>query len=64
MRLELSSEEARTLYDLLQAHLPDLRREVAATDAHDLRHLLAQRQDLCERLLTQLAQPTGIQPAT
>ena len=61
MRLELSDEEARILYDLLHAHLPALRREVAGTDAHDLRHVLVQRQELCERLLPQLAEPTGMQ---
>ena len=59
MRLDLTDEETATLRELLRAYLPDLRREVAATDARDLRHQLAKRQDLCEQLLTQLGDPPG-----
>ena len=54
MRLELTDDEAATLRELLRAYLPDLRREVAATDARDLRHDLIKRQDLCESLLARL----------
>jgi hypothetical protein len=56
MQLELTSDEARSLHDLLRDTLPDLRREVAATDSHDFRHELAQRQELCERLVARLEQ--------
>ncbi len=54
MQLELNDEEAHTLRAMLNAYLPDLRREVARTDAHDYRHELVMRQDLCERLITEL----------
>ena len=59
MRLELTDEETVTLRSMLHDYLPDLRREVAATDARDMRHELIKRQDLCERLLQQLEQVTG-----
>jgi hypothetical protein len=59
MRLELNDEEITTLRSMLHDYLPDLRREVAATDARDMRHELVKRQDLCERLLEQLEQVTG-----
>lgn len=56
MRLELSDEDAVTLRSLLHNYLPDLRREVAGTDARELRHELVKRQDLCERLLETLGE--------
>lgn len=59
MRLELTVDETATLREMLRAYLPDLRREVAATDARDLRHELAKRQDLCEELLRRLGHPPG-----
>jgi len=54
MQLVLSDEETAILRDLLAAYLPQLKREVARTEQHDLRHVLVQRQDLAERLLEQL----------
>jgi hypothetical protein len=54
MQLELTADEARALHDMLRDALPDLRREVARTDAHDFRHELVQRQELCERLIARL----------
>jgi hypothetical protein len=54
MQLELSDEEARTLRAMLNSYLPDLKREVARTDAHDYRHELVLRQNLCERLIAEL----------
>lgn len=54
MKLELSDEEARTLRAMLDSYLPDLKREVARTDAHDYRHELVLRQNLCERLIAEL----------
>jgi hypothetical protein len=56
MRLELTDEEATTLRSLLHNYLPDLRREVAATDAREMRRELIKRQDLCERLLARLGE--------
>jgi hypothetical protein len=40
----------------LADYLPALRREVARTEQHDLRHLLVQRQDLLEQVLEQLGE--------
>jgi hypothetical protein len=57
MQLILSSDETIILRDLLSAYLPGLRREVARTEQHELRHLLVQRLELAERLLDQLATP-------
>ena len=54
MQLDLTTEDAEILRDLLDAYLPELRREVARTESHTLRHSLVQRQNLCERLLAQL----------
>jgi hypothetical protein len=54
MQLNLSDTETVLLRDLLADYLPALRREVARTEQHELRHLLVQRQDLVERVLDQL----------
>ena len=54
MQLVLSDAETVLLRDLLADYLPALRREVARTEQHDLRHLLVQRQDLVERILERL----------
>ncbi len=59
MQLTLSSEEAIVLRDLLADYLPALRREVARTEQHDLRHLMVQREDLVERLVEQLERQTA-----
>jgi hypothetical protein len=56
MQLILSQDETTILRDLLADYLPALRREVARTEKHDLRHLMVQRQDLVERLLDQLSE--------
>ena len=54
MQLVLSDAETVLLRDLLADYLPALRREVARTEQHDLRHLLVQRQDLVEQIVEQL----------
>ena len=54
LQLDLTDDEAHTLRALLHDYLPELRREVARTDARDFRHEMVKRQDLCERLLAQL----------
>jgi hypothetical protein len=61
MQLTLSDDDARTLRNLLRDVLPDLRREAAHTDlpARELRHELHKRQDLCERLVTELERSAG-----
>jgi hypothetical protein len=58
MQLALTEEETGILRDLLDAYLPELKREVARTDRHSLRHVLVQRQELVERLLEQLGTVT------
>jgi len=55
MQLNLTDGETELLRGLLQDYLPDLRREVARTEEHGLRHLLVERQNLVERLVGQLA---------
>jgi hypothetical protein len=57
MQLVLSDDEIVLLRDLLADYLPALKREVARTEQHKLRHLLVQRQDLVERLLEDLGEP-------
>jgi hypothetical protein len=59
MQLILSDDDTALLRDLLADYLPALRREVARTEQHALRHIMVQRQDLVERVLEQL----GEQPA-
>jgi hypothetical protein len=59
MPFVLSDEETAILRDLLADYLPSLKREVARTEQHDLRHLLVQRQDLVEYLLEQLGRRTA-----
>ncbi len=54
MPLTLTDHESEVLRDLLHDFLPDLKREVARTEQHDLRHLYVERQELVERLLEQL----------
>ena len=54
MQLTLTEHEAEILRDLLHDYLPELRMEVARTDQRELRHRLAQREDLAERLLADL----------
>ena len=54
MDLQLNDDDAKTLRGLLRDHLPDLKREVARTDAKAFRHALALRWDVVERLLEQL----------
>lgn len=58
MQLVLSEDETVLLRDLLADYLPALKREVARTEQHELRHLMVQRQDLVERVLEQLGERT------
>ena len=63
MVLDICSQDAQVLYDLLDSHLPELRREVARTDDREFRHMMEQRQEVCERLLAHLIE-SGVEPDT
>jgi hypothetical protein len=56
MELSLSDDDARTLFDFLRDHLPEVEFEVARTEAKDFRHVLFVRQELIKRLVAELAQ--------
>ena len=57
MTLSFTDSDAELLRGLLADYLPALRREVARTERHELRHLMVQRQELVERILDQLGTP-------
>jgi len=51
MTVELTNDEARTLRDMLEEFLPELKYEAARTEPRELRHILLERQSLVERLV-------------
>jgi hypothetical protein len=55
MQITLTNEEAKTLNELLEALLPDLREEVYKTENFDLCQELKRREALVKSLLGQLA---------
>ncbi len=55
MQITLTDQEVDILGGLLRDYLPELKREVARTEQHELRHLFVERQELIERLLAQVA---------
>jgi hypothetical protein len=50
---------------MLSSYLPELRRELARTGirSRELKHELVLREDLCERLLTELERADEMKPA-
>jgi hypothetical protein len=55
MNLQLNDDEVQILRGMLHDYLPGLKFEVVRTDAPEMRHALARRQTLCERLLEELS---------
>jgi hypothetical protein len=51
MDIQLTDDEARTLRDMLEEFLPELKYEAARTEEKQLRHVLYQREALVERLV-------------
>lgn len=61
MDLTLNDDEVVTLRGLLHDYLPGLKFEVVRTEMKEIRHILAKRQTLCERLLGVLGEgSTGL----
>lgn len=54
MQLTLTNDEAKTLAELLDALLPDLREEVYKTENFDFREDLKRREALAKSLLDRL----------
>ena len=59
MHLDLSNDDAHELRALLHDYLPELRLEVARTEARDFRRELIKRQEVCERVL-ELLEEAGV----
>ncbi len=55
MQLTLTNDEAKTLAEIFDALLPDIREEVYKTENYDLREELKRREALVKSLLNQLA---------
>ena len=51
MQIELTEDEVHTLRMLLEDYLPQLRREVARTEAAEFRHEMVRREEVCEHLV-------------
>ena len=56
MQIQLSADDVHELRLLLDDYLPQLRMEVARTEARAFRHEMLKRQDVCERLLRLLTE--------
>ncbi len=54
MDIQLTDDDARTLRDMLQEFLPELKYEAARTEEKQLRHILYQREALVERVVALL----------
>lgn len=54
VKLELTSEDAALLHELLTIYLADFRREVAGTENPEFRHTLQRRQSFVEEVLQRL----------
>jgi hypothetical protein len=59
MVITLSDEDVITLRGLVKDHLPALKFEVVRTRGKEILEVLEKRQELCERLLVLLDQPSN-----
>ncbi len=57
-RIELTTEEAQTLSEILESYLSDLRMEIAATENRDWRVIMKERESFLKDMLSRLA-PTA-----
>jgi hypothetical protein len=55
VHIQLTDEEAKSLHEILDHYLGDLRAQISQTESYDFRQYLHQRQDLIKKLLPQLA---------
>jgi len=53
--LELTSDEALLLKEILQSHLGDLRMEIAGTDLQSFRDKLRKNEEIIKRIIEHLA---------
>ncbi len=56
-RIELTTEEAKTLSEILESYLSDLRMEIAATENRDWRGIMKERELFIKDVLGRLAAP-------
>ncbi len=56
-RIELTTEEAQTLSEILESYLSDLRMEIAATENRDWRGIMKEREIFIKDVLGRLAAP-------
>ena len=54
MQVNLDTEQAQVLQEMLENTLTQLRVESARADSHDFRRMLHHREEVVEKLLTQL----------
>lgn len=59
MRIDLTEREAAVLREALASYLPELRMEIARTEAKEYRHGLFDREQLFERLLAEIERDCG-----
>jgi hypothetical protein len=63
MHVDLTTEEAARLKEVLRDCITQLNREIARTDDRQFRHELVQREELCERLIVRLDSETSRTPS-
>ena len=54
VQLDLNEEEQKTLKDVLDNYLSDLRQEISATDLHDFKEMLKARKEVVIKVLNAL----------